>query len=195
MPASSLADVVDSLLGKGTVLLGETSISLAGVDLVHLQLQLMLSSTANLVDGSPRRPSPHAIPDLGWTGPRQPRTANDRQTGAPRYDDVPASSGDGFFLGDVPSQTSAAVSPAPSDGESPEKGIARLALTVVELLRQTVERQAVRRVDAGGLTDEEVERMGLALMELEEKMAQLREMFGLTEEETNLDLGPIGQVL
>ena len=192
MPASSLVDVVDSLLNKGTVVLGETSISLAGVDLVHLQLQLMLSSTANLVNGV-RTPSP-ASPNLGWssTGASGPLPS-----GPPSYEGEvrggsEAGPPDSLVFHDVPPQTSSDV--APTD-ESPEKGIARLALTVVELLRQTVERQAIRRVEAGGLPDDDVERMGVALMELEGKMAQLRELFGLTEEETNVDLGPIGKVL
>ena len=192
MPSSSLADVIDSLLGKGTVLLGETSISLAGVDLVYLQVQLMLSSTANLV-GKRHAPAP-AIRDLHMGGHASPRDADaSRYTDV--YDDAPAPAGRGVLLAEAPARPSEGVSHGSVEPESPEKGLARLALTVVELLRQTVERQAVRRVDAGGLTDDEVERMGLALLELEQKMAQLRGMFGLTEEETNVDLGPIGQVL
>jgi hypothetical protein len=70
-----------------------------------------------------------------------------------------------------------------------------LVLTLVELLRQLLERQAVRRMEGGGLSAEEVERMGLALSELEARMAELRLVFGLEEGDLNLDLGPLGQLL
>jgi hypothetical protein len=79
--------------------------------------------------------------------------------------------------------------------ERPERGLARLVLTLIELLRQVVERQALRRVEGEGLSEEQVERMGVALLELEAKMAELREVFGLSEEDLNLDLGPLGRLL
>jgi hypothetical protein len=81
------------------------------------------------------------------------------------------------------------------DPEAMENGLAKLVLTVVELLRQLCERQAVRRMDAGSLSDEEIERVGAALMRLEAKMTVLREHFGLTPEDLNLDLGPLGRLL
>jgi Gas vesicle protein K len=82
-----------------------------------------------------------------------------------------------------------------ADPESVERGLAQLVLTVVELLRQLMERQAVRRVEAGGLDEETVERLGRTLMLLEQRMGELREAFGLTEEDLNLDLGPLGRLL
>ena len=75
------------------------------------------------------------------------------------------------------------------------KDLGRLVLTIVELLRQLMERQAVRRVEAGGLSDEQVERLGQALMALEERMAELKDEFGLADEDLNLDLGPLGNLL
>ena len=68
-------------------------------------------------------------------------------------------------------------------------------LTIVELLRQLMERQALRRVDQGGVSDEQIEKLGLTLMALEENMAELREHFGLAEDDLNLDLGPLGPLL
>ena len=82
-----------------------------------------------------------------------------------------------------------------ADPETVEKGLVQLVLTLVELLRQLMERQAVRRVDAGGLSDEEVERLGRTLMLLEDRMAELREHFGLRPEDLNIDLGPLGRLL
>ena len=82
-----------------------------------------------------------------------------------------------------------------ADPESVEKGLVTLVLTLVELLRQLMERQALRRVDQGTLTDDQVERVGSTLMALEDRMAELREHFGLTVEDLNLDLGPLGPLL
>jgi hypothetical protein len=79
--------------------------------------------------------------------------------------------------------------------ESVEQGLAKLVLTLVELLRQILERQAVRRMEGGSLTDEQVENMGVALMRLEEKVHELTAHFGLKPEDLNLDLGPIGKLL
>ncbi|OBF39627.1 gas vesicle protein GvpK [Mycobacterium sp. ACS1612] len=82
-----------------------------------------------------------------------------------------------------------------SDPESVERGLVSLVLTLVELLRQLMERQAIRRVEEGALTDEQIERVGTTLMLLEEKMAELRDHFDLTPEDLNIDLGPLGPLL
>ena len=82
-----------------------------------------------------------------------------------------------------------------ADPESVEQGLAQLVLTIVELLRQLMERQALRRIDGGGLTEEQVERLGTTFMELDRRMEELREHFGLTAEDLNLDLGPLGRLL
>jgi hypothetical protein len=82
-----------------------------------------------------------------------------------------------------------------ADPESVERGLAQLVLTIVELLRQLMERQALRRIDGGSLSEEQVERLGRTFMELDRRMEELREQFGLTEEDLNLDLGPLGRLL
>ena len=82
-----------------------------------------------------------------------------------------------------------------ADPEAVEKGLVTLVLTLVELLRQLMERQALRRVDHGDLTDDQVERIGSTLMALEERMTELREHFGLRPEDLNIDLGPLGPLL
>ncbi|RLQ95489.1 gas vesicle protein K [Falsibacillus albus] len=81
------------------------------------------------------------------------------------------------------------------DPEKAEHGLAQLVLTVVELLRQIVERHALRRVEGGTLTEEQIENLGIALMNLEEKMDELKEVFGLTADDLNIDLGPLGNLL
>ncbi|ROR46278.1 gas vesicle protein K [Kitasatospora cineracea] len=81
------------------------------------------------------------------------------------------------------------------DPEAVGQDLAALVLAVVELLRQLMERQTLRRIDQGDLDDEQVEKLGLTLMALEDRMAELREHFGLTPEDLNIDLGPLGPLL
>lgn len=78
-----------------------------------------------------------------------------------------------------------------ADSEIVENGLAKLVLSIVELVRKLLEKQALRRMDAGNLTDDEIERVGAALMKLEEKMAELKRTFGLSDEDLNLKLGPV----
>jgi hypothetical protein len=84
---------------------------------------------------------------------------------------------------------------ADADRDDVARGLAQLVLTLIELLRELMERQAIRRVEAGGLSDEQVERLGQALMALEARMDELKEHFGLSDEDLNLDLGPLGNLL
>ncbi|MEV0281261.1 gas vesicle protein K [Streptomyces sp. NPDC050610] len=81
------------------------------------------------------------------------------------------------------------------DRDTVERDLMKLVLTVVELLRQLMERQALRRVDQGDLTENQEERMGLTLMLLSERMTELRERYGLSAADLNLDLGPLGPLL
>lgn len=82
-----------------------------------------------------------------------------------------------------------------TDPESVERSLVALVLTLVETLRQLMERQAVRRLDAQDLTEEQIERIGSTLMALEGQMTRLREYFGLRPEDLNIDLGPLGKLL
>jgi hypothetical protein len=81
-----------------------------------------------------------------------------------------------------------------ADPEHVENGLARLVLTVIELLREILEHQAIRRMDGGTLSDEQIERLGLALLKLNERMEELKTTFGLTDEDLNIDLGPLGRL-
>lgn len=76
-----------------------------------------------------------------------------------------------------------------------EKGLAKLVLTLIELIRKLLEKQAMRRVEAGSLSEEEIERVGETLMKLENKMRELKEIFGLKNEELNINLGPLGDLI
>lgn len=78
-----------------------------------------------------------------------------------------------------------------ADPERVEQGLARLVLTLVEVLRKTLEHQAVRRMDGGSLSEAEIERLGLALLRLNDRMGELKATFGLTDEDLTIDLGPL----
>ena len=78
-----------------------------------------------------------------------------------------------------------------ADPESVENGLVRLVLSIIELVRRLLEKQALRRMDSGNLTEEEIERLGNALMKLEEKMGDMKRTFGLEDDDLNLSLGPI----
>jgi predicted CopG family antitoxin len=78
-----------------------------------------------------------------------------------------------------------------ADSEIVENGLAKLVLSIIELIRRLLEKQALRRMDGGNLSEAEIERLGSALMKLEEKMAELKQTFGLTDDDLNLSLGPI----
>ncbi len=82
-----------------------------------------------------------------------------------------------------------------ADPEGVQQGLAKLVLTLIELLRRLMEKQAMRRIENGTVTDEEIEKLGEAFMNLELKMIELRETFNLTEEDLNLNLGPLGDLM
>ncbi|GAA3956451.1 hypothetical protein GCM10023085_43760 [Actinomadura viridis] len=82
-----------------------------------------------------------------------------------------------------------------SDPETVERDLVKLVLTLVELVRQLMERQALRRAEGGDLSEEQIERLGLALMRLEEAMTRLKDHFELDDHDLNLDLGPLGPLL
>ncbi|MFZ4656845.1 MAG: gas vesicle protein K [Caldilineaceae bacterium] len=80
------------------------------------------------------------------------------------------------------------------DPEKLENGLAKLVLALVDLLRRLLERQAIRRMEGGSLSEEETERLGLAFMRMEAKMAELKIAFGLENEDLNINLGPLGNL-
>ena len=82
-----------------------------------------------------------------------------------------------------------------ADKEKVEQGLAKLVLTLIELIRRLLEKQAIRRIEAGSLTDDEIERMGETFLKLEQKMGELKRVFALEDEELNLNLGPLGDLM
>ena len=101
----------------------------------------------------------------------------------------------GLFTREQPRLDDALSRRINADPENLERGLAQLVMTIVELLRQLMERQALRRIDGGTVSADQVERLGRTFMELDKRMADLREEFGLDEEDLNLNLGPLGNLL
>lgn len=81
------------------------------------------------------------------------------------------------------------------DQDNVRNGLARLVLTLIELLRELLERQAIRRMEAGSLSDAEIERLGSTFMQLAAQMDKLKKEFGLEDDDLNIDLGPLGKLL
>lgn len=80
------------------------------------------------------------------------------------------------------------------DPDKVKNGLGQLVLTLVKLLHELLERQGIRRIEAGSLTDDQIERLGLTLMKQSQEIDRLRQEFGLEEEDLNIDLGPLGQL-
>lgn len=188
---ASLVDAIDLLLNRGALLSGDAMLSLAGVDLVYVGLNLLITSVETMQQRG-LAPGPGAPLRLQPAGP--PPLAGQMSGAAGLEPRPPAASS-----GPLPPEQAAALETLArqtgAGGERPEQGLARLVLALVELLRQLLERQAVRRMEGGTLADADVERMGLALRELEQAMTVLRETFALSPEDLNLDLGPLGRLL
>jgi hypothetical protein len=105
----------------------------------------------------------------------------------------------GFAVnGSAEPSPAAALADLPSkiriEPENVRNGLAQLVLTLVELLRELLERQALRRIDAGSLTSEEVERVGITFLRLAEEVDTLKDYFGFSNEDLNLNLGPLGRL-
>ncbi|MFF2852271.1 gas vesicle protein K [Streptomyces sp. NPDC058001] len=135
--------------------------------------------------------------------PPEPGREASRDTGPDRWDEVAKAAERAFRLlparpQDTPGPDSAPQRPArriTTDPDTVEQDLVRLVLTVVELLRQLMERQALHRVDTGDLSEEQEERLGLTLMTLHDRMGTLCARYGLTMDDLQLDLGPLGPLL
>lgn len=96
-------------------------------------------------------------------------------------------------------QLASARAPLPkridANPEQVEQGLAKLVLTLIELLRRLLEKQAIRRIEGGSLSEEQIERMGETFLKLDQKMAELKVVFGLEHEDLNLHLGPLGDLM
>jgi len=197
----TLLDLVDRILDTGVTLSGDVVLSVADVDLVYVSLRSLLASVDAAFRtapgaGSPSTPSVRAPMDQPVTnGPQGLPPAGDDAPPAPTERARTSGGSD-----DVGARGRTDVRPNRARGldtrpENIERGLAKLVLTLIEFLRQLMERQAMRRMDADALTDEEIERLGRTFMRLADRMEDLKRAFGLEGEELNLNLGPLGDLV
>jgi hypothetical protein len=168
----TLIDALDRVIDKGAYIDGEVVLRVADVDLVFIGLRLIVTSISNAERlraegrvGKTTHPNPENLAHIR----KLEQQLKDIEANIPKIIEA-------------------------TDPQKAEHGIAKLVLTLIELIRQLLEREAVRRVDTGTLSEMEVQRMGLTFKALEKKVQELKAVFGI-KEELNLELGPLGNLL
>jgi hypothetical protein len=178
---ASVLDLLDRLLDKGVVARGDLLLSVADIELVTVSLAAVIASTATL----DRVSGPRLWTSEGTTAPETLPECKHASTAEP----APCPTGI------VHEQRAAPRQDVRIDPNDTERGLVKLVLTIVELLRQLMERQAVRRMETGTLAVGAWAGLGRAFLSLDVKMGELVKFFGLKREDLNLDLGPIGNLI
>jgi len=175
-PAServTLVEALDKVLEKGAVINGEVVIRVADVDLVFLGLRLILTSISKAEELSGKS---FSNPDIELTPEdieyieRLKREIKKAEENIPKLIDA-------------------------SDPKEAEQGLAKLVLTLVELIRKLMEKEAFRRVKRGTLSSAEIQKLGLSLKAVKKKIKEIQAIFGIEDEELSLDLGPLGNLM
>ena len=169
----ALFDVLDKVVEKGVVINGDMVLRIADVDLVFLGLRLILTSVAKAEELSGRRPgSPEKAltkEDIAYIEKLQ-NEIKKAEENIPR-----------IIHADSPKET--------------EQGLAKLILTIIELIRKLMEKEAFRRVKRGSLSPVEIQKLGLSLKAVKKKMQEIQAIFGIKDEDMNLNLGPLGDLI
>jgi hypothetical protein len=190
-PRVELSEVLNHILDKGVVLKGEVMLAVADIDLIKLDLGLLLSA----VETAMRAPRVSGARTLGLASPgleSRPQVSSGSTMESQVVDSL-----------DAPAD--APVTPLESvaenlpqrlntDPDKVENGLAKLVLTLIEVLRKVLEHQAVRRMEGGHLSDAEIEKLGVALLRLNDRMQDMKGIFGLTDDDLQIDLGPLGKL-
>jgi len=169
----TLVDALDKVLEKGAVINGDIVIRVADVDLVYLGLRLILTSISKAEELSGKnfsdREKETTPEDIAYMQKLQ-REIRRAEENIPKLIDLGS-----------PKKT--------------EQGLAKLILTLVELIRRLMEKEAFRRVKRGTLSNAEVQKLGLSLKATKKKIKEIQAIFGIEDEELNLDLGPLGNLM
>lgn len=205
----TLLELLDRLLDRGVVVKGEILLSVADVDLVYLNLGLLLSAVKT-VEKAARRSDGREAEWFSQQTSSPEELLKTSQQDKERKDKVSTSlSEENSQSQDSDGRTRAGtLQPAISnelnklsetktdiDHKNVEEGLVKLVLTLVDLIRKLMEKQAIRRIEEGQLSDREIENVGDTFLLLDEKMSQLKKKFGLKDEDLNLDLGPLGELM
>jgi len=186
-----LSEVLSHVLDKGVVLKGEVMLAVADIDLIRLDLGLLLTA----VETALRRPRVAGARTLGLAAPRPP-VPPATASGSTMESQVVESLEAPREAPVTPLETVAEALPPRlnTDPENVENGLAKLVLTLIEVLRKVLEHQAVRRMEGGHLSDAEIEKLGVALLRLNDRMQEMKGIFGLTDDDLQIDLGPLGKL-
>jgi hypothetical protein len=166
-------------------------LAVADIDLIRLDLGLLLTA----VESALRRPRVAGARSLGLAAPR-PETPPATASGSTMESQVVESLEAPREVPVTPLATVAEALPPRlnTDPENVENGLAKLVLTLIEVLRKVLEHQAVRRMEGGHLSDAEIEKLGVALLRLNDRMQEMKGIFGLTDDDLQIDLGPLGKL-
>ncbi len=181
------------VLDKGVVLKGEVMLAVADIDLVRLDLGLLLTAVETAIQrAGPGLTLGSAIGGGRLRGPSSSSPSSPPEPASLIADALAPEPA----VRTVPLETVAESLPkrVNADPENVENGLARLVLTLIEVLRKVLEHQAVRRMEGGHLSDEEIERLGVALLRLNNRMQEMKSVFGLKDADLNIDLGPLGRI-
>jgi len=168
---ATLVDALDKVIEKGAVINGEIAIGLADVDLLFLGLRLILTSISKAEEVSGKSYSFH---------------------------DRPMTLADSIYIQKLEREIAQIERNIPANipldtPQKAEKGIAKLVLALVELIRRLLEKEAFRRIKRGTLSGAEIQKLGLSLKAVKRKIEQMQALFGIEKDELNIDLGPIGK--
>jgi len=168
---ASLVDALDTVIDKGAVVQGDVIVRIADLDLLAISLRIILVSMSRLQTQQGRRTDKVNINEMG----------------------------DEVYLKKMENQIEKAQAHInqminAGTAKEAESGLAQLVLTLIKLITDLVEKEAMRRVEGGQLTQTEMQKLGLNLQAIETKIEELRLVFGLKEEDLNLDLGPLGKL-
>jgi hypothetical protein len=169
----TLVDILDKVLEKGAVINGDMVLRVADVDLVFVGLRLILTSVSRAEELS------------GKTAPGREGEMTDE---------------DRAYIGKLQNEIRRAEENIPRiiNADSPretEQGLAKLILTIIELIRKLMEKEAFRRVKKGTLSPVEVQKLGLSLKAVKKKMQEIQAIFGVEDDALNLNLGPLGDLI
>jgi len=169
----TLIDALDKVLEKGAIINGDIVIRLADVDLVYLGLRLILTSVSKAEEMSGR----------SFGDPEKELTSEDIEYIERLQREIKKTEEN------IPKIINA------NSPRETEQGLAKLILTLVELIRKLMEKEAFRRVKKGSLSSAEVQKLGLSLKAVKRKIEEIKLIFGIEDEELNLDLGPLGNLM
>ncbi len=196
MSGDTLVDVLDRLLEVGVVLQGDALLTVADVPLVHLDLKLVLRGIEGRFPGDGALPASD-VPDEVRTavgGSRAPSLP--ARSAVPDRADVAETRSGQPSAGDAGSPDDPLPQPAgTADVSGVQRGLAGLVLALVDTLREVLERQAIRRMEADSLDEAEVERLGTAFAELRAAVEQLADVFGIDADDLAIDLGDLRDVI